>query len=113
MPATTAHSFAEYTIVETMSVVGAESVLGVNVFGDFLTGLSDAFGGRSRTSQEALRRAREDCLREIKHEAAARGGNAVIGITFTYDEIAGQGKAMLFVAATGTAVRLSGPDTSS
>jgi len=93
-----------YRIARTIELISAECVFGLNIFKDFLAGLTDVFGGRSKTTQRALRDARRTCIMELKREAALVGANAVVGVDLDYSEFSGQGKSMLFLVATGTAV---------
>lgn len=90
-----------------IDVVTAECVFGMTIFADIFTSLTDFFGGRSGTSQNTLRKARETCLYELRKEAMNKGANAVIGIDLDYSEFSGQGKSMLFLVASGTAVVLA------
>ena len=76
-----------------------------NVIKDFFAGMTDFFGGRSEASQKVLRDARETCLNELKKEAYELGADGVIGIDLDYSEISGKGKGMLFLVASGTAVK--------
>lgn len=118
---TTTPTVEGYCITKTLDVVTAECVFGLNIFKDLFAGLSDFFGGRSNTTQNALRDARRTCLNELRREAALLGANAVIGVDLDYSEFSGQGKSMLFLVASGTAViiepairhsaRLSRPDS--
>ena len=103
---TTAPSLEGFRIVETLEVISAESVFGMNLFLDMFVGLTDVFGGRSQTSQQVLREARRTCLSELKREAAEIGANAVIAVGMNYSEFSGKGKSMLFLVATGTAVKV-------
>lgn len=93
-----------YRVTKVIDVISSECVFGMNIFKDFFTGLSDFFGGRSETSQKALKEARQLCIRELKTEAHQLGANAVIGVDLDYSEFSGQGKSMLFLVASGTAV---------
>lgn len=101
---TTTPSVAGYSVTKVIDVISAECVFGMNVFKDFFTAVSDIFGGRSETSQRALKEARQLCIRELKAEAHQLGANAVIGVSLDYSEFSGKGKSMLFLAASGTAV---------
>ena len=56
--------------MRTVEIITAECVYGMNFFRDFFAGMSDTLGGRSETTQRALRDARETVLAG----AAARGG---------------------------------------
>ncbi|MCC6874223.1 MAG: heavy metal-binding domain-containing protein [Sandaracinaceae bacterium] len=78
----------------------------MSIFHDFLTTLTDMAGGRSQTMQNALRRARVTCLAELRNEAHALAADAVIGVDLDYSEVSSQGKNMLFLVASGTAVRV-------
>ena len=101
---TTENSMDEYKVVERIEIITAECVFGMNLFKDFFASITDIFGGRSSSSQKVLRNARLTCLTELRREALISGANAVIGIDLAYNEISGDGKSMLFVVATGTAV---------
>ena len=103
---TTAFSFANYSIEDEIGIVTAECVFGMNIFRDFFAGMSDFFGGRSSASQKILRDARNNCLNELKQEAYDMGADGVMGIDLDYSEISGKGKGMLFLVASGTAVKL-------
>lgn len=101
---TTVPSLEGYRVIRTIEVITAECVLGMNVFKDFFAGMSDFFGGRSATTQTALRDIRKIVLNDLRKEAALIGANAVIGVDLDYSEFSGQGKSMLFLVASGTAV---------
>ena len=102
---TTTMSFANHEVEEELDVITAECVFGMNVFRDFFAGLTDFFGGRSKASQKVLRDARKACLEELRIEAAEIGADGVVGIDLDYSEISGKGKGMLFLVASGTAVK--------
>lgn len=101
---TTEFSMAEYKVTERIEVITAECVFGMNLFKDFFAGIRDIFGGRSSTSQKVLRDARRTCLTELRREALIVGANAIVGVDLDYSEISGDGKSMLFVVVSGTAV---------
>lgn len=90
---------------EVVEVITAECAFGMNIFRDFFASVSDFFGGRNKSTQKILRDARKTCLNELRLEAARAGANAVIAIDLDYSEFSGQGKSMLFLVASGTAVR--------
>lgn len=104
MVITTTPSIEGYRIAKTIDVISAECVFGLHVFSDFFTSMTDFFGGRSKTAQNSLRQARRNCLDELKKEAVSLGANAVVGVDLDYSEFSGQGKSMLFLVASGTAV---------
>ena len=84
--------------------------MGMNVFRDLGSLVRDVVGGRDAALQKALRDAREDVLSEIRRQAHELGADAVIAVDLDYSEISGGGKSMLFLVATGTAVRLQAAD---
>lgn len=88
-------------------IVTGEAIIGANIVKDFLAGIRDIVGGRAGAYEEALRSAREEALREMAHEAAERGADAVIAVDLDY-EVLGSGNGMLMVSASGTAVTLEG-----
>lgn len=94
----------------TIDIVTAECVFGMNLFRDFFAGLSDITGGRSESTQKVLREARRTCLTELRREAHRIGANAVIAVDLDYSEFSGQGKSMLFLVASGTAVEIAVSD---
>jgi uncharacterized protein YbjQ (UPF0145 family) len=92
--------------VETyLGVVFGDSVLGVNVFKDFLGGLRDIVGGRSGTYERELGAARDVAMQNLTAQAQALGADAILGIDMDY-EVLGSNNGMLMVTASGTAVRL-------
>lgn len=92
-------------IKEYKGVVTGETIVGANVFKDFLAGIRDFIGGRSGAYEKVLREAKETSLNEMSDRAAALGANAVVGIDIDYETI-GQSGSMLMVACSGTAVVL-------
>lgn len=103
---TTETSMSGYQVTERIEIITAECVFGMNLFKDFFAGMRDIFGGRSKSSQKVLRDSRKVCLLELRREALMVGANAVIAVDLDYNEISGDGKSMLFLVASGTAVRV-------
>lgn len=94
-------------IKKALGIVTGEAILGANVFRDFLAGVRDFVGGRSGAYEQELRKARDIALQEMAEEAAAMGGNAVVGVDLDYENITvGKSGGMLMVCASGTAVVL-------
>jgi uncharacterized protein YbjQ (UPF0145 family) len=106
MRVTTAFTVAGAEVEMELDIVTAECAFGMNVFRDMFAGMRDIVGGRSEATQKVLRDARKTCLAELKKEAAAVGADAVIGVDLDYSELSGSGKSMLFLVASGTAVKL-------
>lgn len=94
-------------VTERLGIITAECVVGMNVFRDIAASARDLFGGRSETMQKGLRQAREAALSELREEALTLGADAVVGVDLDYSEISGSGKSMLFLVASGTAVKLA------
>ncbi len=84
-------------------MVTGETIIGANVFKDFMAGLRDFFGGRSGTYEKVLAEAKDTSLSEMAERARQLGANAVVGIDLDYETI-GQGNSMLMVTCSGTAV---------
>ena len=103
MISTTTPSIEGKKIVEYKGIVFGEIVSGVDFIKDFAAGLSNFFGGRSKSYEGELIEARENAIREMEHRALKLGANAVVGVDIDY-EVLGQGGNMLMVTASGTAV---------
>lgn len=85
-------------------VVTGETIIGANVFRDFMASIRDFFGGRSGAYEDVLRQAKNTALTEMEREAERMGANAVVGIDLDYETV-GQSGSMLMVTCSGTAVR--------
>lgn len=105
MIVTTTNTVEGYRITSYLGIVTGETILGANVFKDFMAGLSDVFGGRSKAYETSLAEARNTALGEMMERASALGANAIIGVDLDYETV-GQGSSMLMVNASGTAVIL-------
>lgn len=95
-----------HNINQYLGVVTGETIIGANVFKDFLAGLTDFFGGRSSTYENVLREAKDAALKEMSERAAAMGANAIVGIDLDYETVGANGS-MLMVTCSGTAVVLA------
>ncbi len=103
---TTAPTIEGYRVVETLEIVSAECAYGMNFFKDFFASVRDVVGGRSKAIQGVLKDARRECLTELKREALDVGANAVIAVKLDYSEFSGKENGMLFLVASGTAVKV-------
>jgi Uncharacterized conserved protein len=99
---TTTPSVEGKKIIEYKDIVVGEVISGVDFVKDFAAGLTNIFGGRSRSYEDELIKAREEALSEMIERAKALGANAIVGIDIDY-EVLGQGN-MLMVTLSGTAV---------
>lgn len=102
---TTTPSVEGKQIVRYLGVVTGETIIGANVFRDFLAGVRDFFGGRSASYEAVLREAKDTALEEMARQAEALDANAVVGIDLDYETVGGSGS-MLMVTCSGTAVRV-------
>lgn len=93
-------------VLERIEVITAECAFGMNIFKDIFAGVRDIVGGRSKATEGVLKDARKQVLADLKKEAYSLGANAVVGIDLDYSEFSGGGKSMLFVIASGTAVKI-------
>lgn len=103
---TTEAAAADLVIAKRFGIVTAECVFGMHMFKDLFAIGRDIFGGRSASMQNTLKDARNTALDELKLEAAKLGADAVVAVNLDYSEISGGGKSMLFLVASGTAVKL-------
>ena len=78
-------------------VVTGETIIGANVFKDFMA------GGRSSSYERVLREAKDTSLAEMQRRAQEMGANAIVGVDIDYETV-GQNGSMLMVAVSGTAV---------
>lgn len=102
---TTTSTIEGRPVQEYLGIINAQSIIGANIFKDFLGGLRDVLGGRSKTYERVIEEAKEDALREMTEKAHRMGANAVIGVDLDFETIGGSGS-MLMVIASGTAVRI-------
>ena len=105
MIVTTTPSIEGRQVQEYLGIVMGEAIVGANVVKDFLAGVRDIVGGRSKSYESALRGARQEALREMAKRAQELGADAVLSVDLDY-EVVGRGGSMLMVTSAGTAVRL-------
>jgi uncharacterized protein YbjQ (UPF0145 family) len=100
---TTTPTIQGKTITEYKGIVVGEVISGVDFVKDFAAGLTNFFGGRSKSYEGELIEARSNALREMQHRAEILGANAVVGVDIDY-EVLGTANNMLMVTVSGTAV---------
>ncbi|RXT04939.1 YbjQ family protein [Ammoniphilus sp. CFH 90114] len=100
---TTTSTLQNKEIVEYISVVSSEVILGANVVRDFLAGITDIIGGRSGAYESKLSEGRDMALKELEARATKMGANAVIGVDLDFETLR---DGMMMVIATGTAVKV-------
>jgi len=101
MICTTTPTVEGHRTTRVIGIVSGETILGANIFRDFLAGIRDIVGGRSGAYETVLRDARKTALEEMSREAQSLGANAVVAVDIDYETV---GQGMLMVTACGTAV---------
>ncbi|RKD61684.1 YbjQ family protein [Rhizobium sp. WW_1] len=107
---TTSIDIPRREIIEVVGIVATEVAIAQSVLKDFANSFRDIVGGRSGNVQNTLKEARQSCLAQLKKEAFELGADAVIAIDIDYNEAttsSGVTGGILFVAASGTAVKLA------
>ncbi|KAG0010315.1 hypothetical protein BGZ80_001596 [Entomortierella chlamydospora] len=84
---TTAFEYPGYYIAQTHGVVRGITVRNPNAGKAIIAGFASIGGGESSTYIEMAEKARERAFLRMLEHAAAAGGNAVIGVQFTGQEI--------------------------
>ena len=79
MLVTTTSTLEGRRIARYYGIVSGETIIGANVFRDFMASIRDFVGGRSNSYEEVLREARETALREMeadgdRHRHCRAGG---------------------------------------
>lgn len=100
---TTTPSIEGKAIVEYISVVTGEAIMGANIVRDIFASITDIVGGRSGAYESKLKEARDMAFEEMRSLASRYGANAIVGIDVDYEVIR---DGMLMVAVSGTAVRV-------
>jgi len=100
---TTTPQIEGHPIREYKGVVTGETIIGANMFKDFMAGIRDIVGGRSGSYEKVLIEAKDTSILEMMQRAQTLGANAIVGIDIDYETIGANGS-MLMVATSGTAV---------
>ncbi len=100
---TTTNTLEGHRVVKYIGIVTGETIIGANIFRDFMAGIRDIIGGRSGSYEQVLREAKDTSLREMQQYAFSMGANAIIGVDLDYETL-GKDGGMLMVTASGTAV---------
>ena len=95
------------------ALVTANVVISVDYFKRFLAGLRALFGGRIKSYETMMDRARREALLRLKELADARGYHALVNVRLYTSRLANsrnsEGTAGLEVLAAGTGLRLRRP----
>mgnify|MGYP006090198191 CR=1 FL=1 len=93
-------------------VVSSEYCFDPEFLKDLFETVKKIGSGRSVTTQKVLHVAKDAVMAELKADAENMGANGVIGIDLDYSEFSWKGKSMMFLVASGTAIRFKRSDTS-
>ena len=74
-----------HTIREYKGIVTGETIIGANVFRDFMAEIRDIVGGRSASYEKVLAEAKDTSMQEMIQRAQALGANAIVGIDIDYE----------------------------
>jgi uncharacterized protein YbjQ (UPF0145 family) len=110
LPAITFRSVPPSWNVTECTLVTGSVVISVDYFKRFLSGLRMIFGGRVKSYETLLDRARREALLRLKEDAVERGYHAIVNVRLETCRIANarnsQRTAGLEVLAFGTALKL-------
>lgn len=102
---TTTSTLDGLKVRQYLGIVSGETIMGANIFRDFMASITDIVGGRASAYEKSLIEAKQIALQEMMDEAAEMGANAIIGIDLDYETIGGgSGGGMMMVSVSGTAV---------
>jgi uncharacterized protein YbjQ (UPF0145 family) len=101
---TTTHNVEGREVIAYLGIVSGQTAIGMMFLKDFVTSLTDTFGGRSGIMERNFRTAKDEAIKQMTEDARRMGANAVVGVTVNFNSIEGKGKQMLMVIATGTAI---------
>ncbi len=112
MPTTNLKKPPPHWRVEKVALVTGSTVISVDYFKRFLAQLRGFVGGRVRSYESLLDRARRESVLRMKEEAAQQGFDAVINVRIESSRIAApmrndRGTAGVEVLAFGTALKLA------
>ncbi len=90
---------------DALGIVTGQSVTGTGVMSEFKSGFTDLFGGQSGSFNKKLAQGEKLCFAQLRAKTMEMGGNAIIAADLDYGDV-GEGKGMLMVCSTGTAVKV-------
>ncbi len=113
-PVITIESLPEDWQVTSAELVHGSVVISLDYFKRVIAGLRGLIGGRIRTYEPLLDRARREAMLRMSEDAKARGYDAVVNVRLETSRLAnaqrdGQGTAGVEMLAFGTAITLAKP----
>ncbi len=103
----TVTGFEGYSIQEYTGIVTSHIVLGTGILSEIESQFSDVIGTNSNLFEDKLSKAKKHVLENIKLEAATKGANGLIGISFDIEITKTN---MFIVSVTATSVRVTKTD---
>ena len=100
---TTTPSIEGKRIVDYKGVISGEVIVGINAFKDLFASVRNIIGGRSKSYEDELVKARAAAMKELEEQAEDLGANAIVGVDIDYQAL-GADNGMMMVIVTGTAV---------
>ncbi len=93
---------------QTGELIVSNVVISQDYFKYIWAQIHSFFGGRLKTYESLLERARREALLRLKQQAAQVGANEILAVRISVSEIAGQGS--VEILAYGTAIHASQPN---
>ena len=100
---TTTSEIQGFEITNYLGLVSATVVVGSDSNKDLMLPIKNLFGGRAESYEQILHKVRQKAEQEISSKALKLNARAVIGISYSYQEISAKNR-MLVIHLTGTAV---------
>ncbi|WP_152058852.1 YbjQ family protein [Aliarcobacter butzleri] len=94
-------------IEKRFGIVSSQCVYGLNIVKDIFASIRNIVGGRVQSIEEALEKANNEIIEDLKIKAYLENANAVIGIKIEHTYNNANNGSILSVFATGTLVKLS------
>lgn len=101
---TTGNMFEGYLIEEYLGIVSGDVVIGTGFMSNTLADFADLFGTKSKTYANKIGNAKEAAIMNMVYDSTAKGGNAIIGVSFDYISFAGRD--LIGVSVNGTSVKI-------
>lgn len=102
---TTTNNLDGWEITEYLKPISSHVVAGTNIFSDAFAGISDIFGGRSKSYQNQIASINNEAINLLKEKAIELNADCIIGLSLDQEQISGKGKSMFMVTACGTAIK--------
>jgi uncharacterized protein YbjQ (UPF0145 family) len=104
LPIVTTHHPYNWEYV-TLGMATAQTTTGTGVLTELTSSISDLFGGQSNRHNSKIKYGEFLCCEQLRAQAIAMEGNAIIGTDIDYAEVGGD-KGMLMVCMSGTVIQL-------